>query len=287
MTDTNYWEIPLSALPSHGSLYPEGTKIEFRCLNIRDLKFLAAINERNSREMVTEILRRCLKIEKLKFDDLLEGDRLTLVFYLRTNTFQLSNSYQTEFTCPYCKNRVSHEFQMSSLHVKSIDESNLRQFYLDGKEIRGVHKKISDKKFRSSDRDVEDILNWTNIAEELESDDLENMILSMAADKFSKLKHLAEDAKFGIESWTELSCSSCGSPLRVGVDIRDINLFNRVKSTTMVRNQIQISKYCGIQINDDMPYNEVELLIATVNELAQQDAENLKKGSKVTGGFGR
>jgi hypothetical protein len=55
----------------------------------------------------------------------------------------------------------------------------------------------------------------------------------------------------------------------------------------MIRNQIQVSKYCGITINDDMPYNEVELLIATVNDLAQKDAEALSNGNKAPGGMRR
>jgi hypothetical protein len=146
MNEFNYWDIPLAALPSRGKEYPESATIKFRCLNVRDLKFLAAINEKNSRAMVNSILERCLLIENLEFKDILEGDRLTLVFYLRTNTFQLSNNYQTEFVCPYCRSRVSSEFKMSSLHVKNIDESVLRSIYIGGVKISGVHRKISDKK---------------------------------------------------------------------------------------------------------------------------------------------
>ena len=283
MNEFNYWDIPLAALPSRGKEYQESATIKFRCLNVRDLKFLAAINEKNARKMVNSILERCLLIENLEFDDILEGDRLTLVFYLRTNTFQLSNSYQTEFVCPYCRSRVSSEFKMSSLHVKNIDESVLRSIYIGDVKISGVHRKISDKKYVSNDHDIENILNWTDVSDHFDNENIESDILGLPADLFSKLKHLAEDAMFGIESWTNLICTDCGRELRVGVDIRDINLFNRVNTITMIRNQIQVSKYCGVVINDDMPYNEVELLIATVNDMAQKESENLKKGSKPKG----
>jgi hypothetical protein len=160
----------------------------------------------------------------------------------------------------------------------------LREIYIDGIKIRGVHRKISDEKYKATDPDIENILNWTDIAEQFKSNRIEYDILHLSADLFTRLKHLADDARFGIESWTEITCDGCGEKLRVGVDIGDMNLFNRVKTMTMIRNQIQVSKYCGVVINDDMPYNEVELLIATVNELAQKEAESMKNRSKSPGG---
>jgi hypothetical protein len=48
----------------------------------------------------------------------------------------------------------------------------------------------------------------------------------------------------------------------------------------MIKNQIQVSKYCGIVLTDDMPYNEVELTIGIVNELSKKEAEAMQKGKK-------
>ena len=58
MTEQNYFNVSYDNLPSLGRYYKKGSSIKFRILNIRDLKFLAAINKDNAREMVNEILRR-------------------------------------------------------------------------------------------------------------------------------------------------------------------------------------------------------------------------------------
>lgn len=284
MSELNYWKIRYEKLPSLGREYPEGSSISFRCLNVRDLKYLAAMNEDNSRDIVNEILRRCLSLDGIEFKEILEGDRMTLIFYLRTNTFQLSNKYQTDFTCPYCDKRIHSEFGSGDLIVKRITECKMHDMYLDGSLIRGVHKKISDKHYTAEDPVIEDILNWTDIDKSYGTDSskLEKMLGDIDGMSFSKLRTIARDAKFGILGNAVLKCSSCLRDLNVGLNIGDINMFNRVKTTVLIKNQIHISKYCGIVITDDMPYNEVELLIATVNEMAKKDEENLKNTKSIT-----
>lgn len=88
---------------------------------------------------------------------------------------------------------------------------------------------------------------------------------------------MATDTRCGILSYTELQCDNCFNKMRVGVDLSDDKLFNKVKMTTMIRNQIQVSKFCGINLTDDMPYNEVELTIAIVNDLSKKEAEAVSK----------
>ena len=288
MSEPNYWKIPLEKLPSRGAKYPKGAKIEFRCLTVRDLKYMAAMNDDNASEMVDEVLRRCLRLSDLRFEDILRMDRLTLVFYLRSNTFQLSNSYQTEFDCPYCSHRVIQQLQMSDLKVKPITQSKIGSAVVRDKTIHGLYKRMSDPWIRAEDRDAETILNWTDFDKKftIPSGDLEGEILRLPADEFSKLLHVAEDARCGVMGFADLKCTGCFEQLRVGVDLSDGALFNRVKTTTLIRNAVQVSKFCGLTISDDMPYNEVELTIAVVNDLAEKEAESLKNSrSKRPGGL--
>jgi hypothetical protein len=44
-----------------------------------------------------------------------------------------------------------------------------------------------------------------------------------------------------------------------------------------------VSKYCGVDLDDDMPYNEVEMTISVVNELAEKEAESLNQKKNNTG----
>ena len=280
--EQNYWKIDYNKLPSLGKLYPIGSSIRFRCLNMRDLKYLAGLNESNAREMVNDILRRVLRLDGLELSDILLMDRLSLVFWIRTNTFMLSNGYQTEFTCPFCQSRVMAEFGTSDLHVKRITESVMGecQVSISDEPIKTVYKKIFDPYHQTGDPEVDDILNWTDIDKILtgESDqEMKDTIETLPANEYSKLKHLARGAKCGILGYADLACRTCRKALRVGVNIRDSVLFNKMKMATMIRNQIQVSKYCGIVLNDEMPYNEIELTIGIVNEMSRREAEAMQK----------
>jgi DNA-directed RNA polymerase subunit RPC12/RpoP len=278
MSELNYWKIPLDKLPSKGTKYSKDTKIEFRCLTIRDLKYMAAMNDENAREIVNDILKRCLRLTDLRFEDILEIDRLTLVFYLRSNTFMLSNTYQTEFKCPYCGSKVTKTIKPGDLAVKKIDESESGSVYVNGKSIHSVLKKITDPVYKTGDPDVDIILNFTDADRRLKGDDLKEEILNLPANEFAKLLHLAEDAKCGILGYADLKCNTCFRNLRVGIDLADTALFNRVQMSTMIRNRVQVSKYCGVDLNDDTPYNEVEMTITIVNDLAEKESEAMKGG---------
>lgn len=278
MSELNYWKIPLDKLPSRGTKYSKDTKIEFRCLTIRDLKYMAAMNESNAREIVDDILRRCLRLTDLRFEDILEIDRLTLVFYLRSNTFMLSNTYQTEFKCPYCGSKVTKTIKPGDLAVRNIVESVSGSVCINGKSIHTELKKITDPVYKTGDQDVDLILNFTDADRKLKGDDLKEEILNLPANEFAKLLHLAEDAKCGILGYADLKCNKCFRNLRVGIDLADTALFNRVQMSTMIRNRVQVSKYCGVDLNDDTPYNEVEMTITIVNDLAEKESEAMKGG---------
>lgn len=278
----NYWKIDYKKLPSLGKLYPSGSSIRFRCLSMHDLKYLAGMNENNAREMVNDILVRVLRLDGLEMRDILLMDRLSIIFWIRTNTFMLSNGYQTEFTCPFCQSRVMAEFGTSELHVKRITESVMSECMteLSDKPIKTVYKRIFDPYHQTGDTEVDDILNWTDIDTLLagKSDqEMKDAVEALPANEYSKLKHLAIGAKCGILGYADLSCSTCRKALRVGVNIRDSVLFNKMKMATMIRNQIQVSKYCGIVLTDDMPYNEIELTIGIVNEMSRREAEAMQK----------
>lgn len=42
-TYNNYWKLDLKELPTMGKLYPEGTVIKIRPLNVQEIKYLATI----------------------------------------------------------------------------------------------------------------------------------------------------------------------------------------------------------------------------------------------------
>lgn len=279
MSEPNYFNVSYDNLPSLGMYYKKGSSIKFRVLNIRDLKFLAAINKDNSREMVNEILRRCLLLDKIKFEDLLEIDRLTLVFYLRTNTFQLSNGYRTEFNCPYCHNKVMRDIKLPDIATRNVNDSCIDEEEIHGKVISSMYKKIVDKIYKTGERDLDTILNFTNCEKALKIVDPQDLLI-LPADEYSRLLGIADRARCGVLGYVDITCPNCGRTLRVGIDLADDTLFNKISIVQMIKNRVQVNKYCGCDISDDMPYNEVEIMIAYVNELIEKEAEMMQKKAR-------
>lgn len=276
----NYWNVPYEKLPSRGRFYPSGSRIRFRCLNVRDLKYLAAINEENSKEMIDTLLRSALLIEGMAFEKIKAMDRISLIFRIRANTFMLSNKYETEFDCPFCKSRVRTTFEMSQLYVRYVESSKITSEEISLGVVSGKYKDILDMRYSVGDPEIDDILNYTDVDALLAGktgDEMRDEILNLPADEYSRLKKISRDAKCGVMGYVDIPCDKCFRPLRVGVDIRDVNFFNRLKISTMIRNQIQVSKYCGVVIGDEMPYNEVEMTIAIVNEMIEKEAESMTK----------
>jgi hypothetical protein len=86
-------------LPSKYKLYPEGTKLYGRPLNVREVKKLSALNEHNFDIIIKEVLSTA--ITGYPISDILSGDKLYLIFWLRANTYKDAR-FVTPFICDEC-----------------------------------------------------------------------------------------------------------------------------------------------------------------------------------------
>ena len=50
-----------------GKLYPQGTIIKIRPLNVQEIKYLATISEENATDIINEILEKCLILKGIEF----------------------------------------------------------------------------------------------------------------------------------------------------------------------------------------------------------------------------
>ena len=90
----DYINIPLETLPSQGRFYPEGTRISIRSARVGEIREFSIINEedpKDIRDKMTYIVSQCTKIyygnTPGHYKDILEDDRLVLVFKIRELTF--------------------------------------------------------------------------------------------------------------------------------------------------------------------------------------------------------
>ena len=75
-TYNNYWKLDLKELPTMGKLYPEGTVIKIRPLNVQEIKYLATICEENATDIINEILEKCVLLKNIEFEDIFLGLQL-------------------------------------------------------------------------------------------------------------------------------------------------------------------------------------------------------------------
>ena len=90
----DYVNIPLDTLPSGGRFYPEGTRVLIRAARVGEIREFSIINEedpKDIRDKMTYIVSQCTKVyygnSLGHYKDLLEDDRIVLVFKIRELTF--------------------------------------------------------------------------------------------------------------------------------------------------------------------------------------------------------
>lgn len=90
----DYINIPLDTLPSGGRFYPDGTRISIRAARVNEIREFSMIDESDAadvRDKLTYIISQCCKIYFGNvpgyYKDILEDDRIVLVFKIRELTF--------------------------------------------------------------------------------------------------------------------------------------------------------------------------------------------------------
>lgn len=90
----DYVNIPLNTLPSQGRFYPENTRIMIRAARVGEIREFSIINEedpKDIRDKMTYIVSQCTKMyygnTQVNYKDILEDDRLVLLFKIRELTF--------------------------------------------------------------------------------------------------------------------------------------------------------------------------------------------------------
>lgn len=288
----NYWNIDLSELPSRGKEYPPESYIRIRPMTVGNCKYLSTLaqdNIRRTTSMLNEVLESCLKTN-IQFNDLIWADRNYLLFWLRVNSFINSNGYDLDIDCPNCGEKISKHLKLDNLDIKYYEQCKFRQVSLrigDADFVACANiPTVGEEKMSADDKLVEDILNYTNVREAIPDDtDPVWWVQQLDAMNFTMLKSIAEQGKFGIESVIHVHCDSCGQHIPVDVDLSDTNMFGRISLYEILKVQVQVSKYCGFQVSDDMSYTDVEIMQEAIKELIEEEKaewEKQKSGISLT-----
>ena len=256
----DYVNIPLELLPSQGRFYPEGTRISIRAARVGEIREFSIINEedpKDIRDKMTYIVSQCTKIyygnTPGHYKDILEDDRIVLVFKIRELTFtdgQSSISIPVpEGACktPGCKPQETVFFDSCKLEFLKPSEK-LEKYYDSAERCYNIQTKrfgtiklypptigvttiiadwireqqLEDKKIDAALADILPyvIKDWRTFT----GKQVFSKITEMAGwptEKFALVLRLKDEINVGIEYEIKETCAQCGGELTIPVTFPD------------------------------------------------------------------
>lgn len=257
---SGYVNIPLDCLPSGGRFYPENTRISIRAARVGEIRDFSTIDEedRNDiRDKMTYIVSQCTKVYygdvQGYFKDLLEDDRIVLVFKIRELTFiDGQTSIKIPVPAGACGTPGCHpqefvdfnsnkfQFLEPSPELEKYYDSTARCYKIQTKnygEITlypptiGVTTVIMDwiKRQHLENKKIDapllDILQysikeWRGLTDKQIFAKLTELA-GWSAEKFSLVYRLREKVSVGIKEEITEICSSCGGELTIPITFPD------------------------------------------------------------------
>lgn len=256
----DYVNIPLDTLPSMGRFYPEGTRILIRAARVGEIREFSIINEedpKDIRDKMTYIVSQCTKVYYGNtlghYKDILEDDRIVLVFKIRELTFINGQSSikipVPEGACktPGCKPQSEVFFDSSKLEFVKPNEK-LEKYYDQSERCYNIQTKsfgtiklypptigvtsviadwireqqLNEKKIDAALADILPyvIKDWRAFT----GNQVFSKITELAGwstEKFALVLRLKEEVTVGIKYEIKDTCAQCGGELSIPVTFPD------------------------------------------------------------------
>lgn len=283
-TYNNYWKLDLKELPTMGKLYPEGTVIKIRPLNVQEIKYLATICEENATDIINEILEKCLLLKNIEFEDIFLGDRTYLAFWVRINSFTKNSGYDINIKeCDKCKNPYTTNIKLTDFEEKYITEDPQEIDLPDaGITLKLKYPTIRDLEVKCEDKEVEKFIRHIDVADK-NVVILEQFIRGLSALDYSIMKNTIDKMEIGFSNQVTIYCPLCGQPHTYTIEYTDMGLLGSVNIFEILEMTLRISKSMNYQIMDDMPWMEVEILQEAANKIDEEERKQMEKDNgKIT-----
>lgn len=283
-TYNNYWKLDLKELPTMGKLYPEGTVIKIRPLNVQEIKYLATICEENATDIINEILEKCVLLKNIEFEDIFLGDRTYLAFWVRINSFTKNSGYDINIKeCDKCKNPYTTNIKLTDFEEKYITEDPQEIDLPDaGITLKLKYPTIRDLEVKCEDKEVEKIIRHIDVADK-NVVILEQFIRGLSALDYSIMKNTIDKMEIGFSNQVTIYCPLCGQPHTYTIEYTDMGLLGSVNIFEILEMTLRIAKSMNYQIMDDMPWMEVEILQEAANKIDEEERKQMEKDNgKIT-----
>lgn len=238
--------VDIVPLPSRGKTYPVDSplhgvdKVEIRAMTAKEEDILMSRALIKKGTVISHLIRSCLIDKRINPEELLSGDRNALMIALRITGY--GNEYPVEVTCPACGNKEKHEFDLTELPLRFLEEEP----EAPGENVFSVTLPMSKKnvKFKLlTGRDEEELNSAAEAKKKKIGGDIDNLITSRlqrsiisvdgrsdsgfimnfirnmpARDSVILRKHMSK-IEPGIDMKSDYVCTACGEQSEVDVPI--------------------------------------------------------------------
>lgn len=275
----NYWNIPLSELPTRGMFYNKDAKIKMRSMSVLDVKFLATYRPELATEVCNELLFKCSYLENIKLEDLYLPDRIYLIFWIRNNSFTNGSSYVFDVKeCPHCSNSYKAEVKLSDFRIKYLDKEFVKKIFLEdyNVEMPITIPKFSDSLYKPK-TSIEEMALWLNL--NIPYKQKCNLIENMSGLDAAKLYNTIENNFCGFEKEFNIHCPYCGGTLPITIDLSDDKLFTHFPLSNILERIARICKYANLQITNDWAWPEVEVMEQVINKIYKEEEQEMNNSN--------
>lgn len=222
-------------LPSRGLLYKSGPlagngTVEVFYLTATHEDILTSPNLLQSGKMVDTLLNAVIKNRDVKAEELLLGDRNAILVWLRSTGY--GSEYPVKIRCKNCAETYTHEFDLSELNLKTLDEEPdsdgyfsftlpmskkaIRFKFLTGKDETEVSDLMASKKSKNvGGIDSSNTEKLCRMIVEIDGNQdpmhIRTFVRSMRAGDSKAFKKYVNQIEPGIIMRQDAKCSSCGN----------------------------------------------------------------------------
>jgi hypothetical protein len=242
------WEVPIESvpLPSRGSLYnPNSVLYNRETLKIKSMTaheedILASPAFHKEGTVITQLIRSCLIDKSIDPDDLILGDRVSLMIGIRVTGY--GPEYSATATCKSCGHVNNFKADLSNFEIKRLKilpvEEGKNEFeftlpvtkkrvtfkYLTGEEdrLRNQSAKNQSRVLKTKiENNITSYLENTIVSIDGQRDRLKikHFIHNMPAFDSKKLRSFILENEPGINMAHNLTCESCGTDQEVMIPI--------------------------------------------------------------------
>ena len=221
---------PIEILPSKYRVYPKGTRILSRPLNVLEVKHLATMTDSTADGVINDVLKG--SVMGIDYRDLVIADKVFIIMWQRAQTYR-GDEFAIKYVCPECGEEGKYEFDISQVSIEDIpdDYSADKDFDIDGHKIRLEQPRVKDVErvklwlADNPDADPEILGNiayriWMVDGEVVDLGKAYEFVVNLPPSAFVKLNGLCAKTEISIDPTVEVKCKHCERQVPVGVSFR-------------------------------------------------------------------